>query len=590
MHRHAVWAPDARRIDLICEPGTPAESSEPLVRSEAGWWRHDGDGAAHGTDYAFRLDGGGELTPDPRSAWQPAGVHAPSRIFDPDRFTWTDDSWPGPRQGAGTLGGVLYELHLGTFTPAGTLDAAVEHLDHLAALGIDVVELMPVAAFPGDRGWGYDGVHPYAVHQAYGGPEALQRFVDACHQRGLGVCLDVVHNHLGPSGNYLARFGPYFTDDHQTPWGPGLNLDGEGNLAVRRWMIDNALRWFRDFHVDALRLDAVHELKDESAIHVLAQLSDETHLLARALGRPLTLIAESDANDPRTIEPPSRSGLGMHAQWADDVHHALHATLTGERQGYYVDFGPLAVLAKTLTRAFWHDGGRSTFRGRDWGRPIDPDRHDGHQFVAYLQTHDQVGNRAGGERISRLLTPGQQAIGAALVMTSAFTPMVFMGEEWAASTPWQYFTDFTEPDLADAVSRGRRAEFAEHGWHQADLPDPQEAATRERSVLVWAEIPDADHARMLAWYRALISLRRKHYELADGHLPDVQVRFDQDAGWLVMTREGLRVAVNVGDRAQQVPLDGEPVDVVLCWDPATTRLDERTVELGPHGSAVVRVA
>jgi maltooligosyltrehalose trehalohydrolase len=588
MHRHAVWAPNGHQVDLVSEPGTPEESSEPLVRSEGGWWRHDGDGAAHGTDYAFRVDGG-ELTPDPRSAWQPAGVHSASRVFDAGRHRWTDGSWPGPRGGAGALGGVIYELHVGTFTAAGTLDGAVEHLDHLVSLGVDVVELMPVAAFPGRWGWGYDGVYPYAVHQGYGGPEALQRFVDSCHQRGLGVCLDVVHNHLGPSGNYLARFGPYFTDDHRTPWGQGLNLDGEGNLAVRRWMIDSALRWFRDFHVDALRLDAVHELKDDSTIHVLAQLSDETDLLARALGRPLTLIAESDANDPRTVEPPSREGLGMHAQWADDVHHALHAALTGERQGYYVDFGSLAVLAKTLTQVFRHDGDRSTFRGRDWGRPVDPVRHDGHQFVAYLQTHDQVGNRAGGDRVSGSLTPGQQAIGAALVMTSAFTPMLFMGEEWAATTPWLYFTDFTEPGLADAVSRGRRQEFAEHGWPAVDVPDPQDPATRGRSVLVWEELRDADHARMLAWYHALISLRRRSPELTDGRLQDVRVQYDEAAGWLVLARGRLRVVVNLAGRPQPVPMDDEPVDAVLCWDPTSTRLGPSRVEIGPHGTAVIRL-
>jgi maltooligosyltrehalose trehalohydrolase len=588
MHRHAVWAPNARQVDLVIAPGSDHESAEPLARSEGGWWRHDGPWAGHGADYAFRVNDG-DLTPDPRSAWQPAGVHGPSRVFDPDQYTWGDETWRGPRKGRGLLGGVLYELHVGTFTEAGTLDAATDRLDHLVALGVDVVELMPLAAFPGRWGWGYDGVHPAAVHEPYGGPPALQRFVDACHRRGLGVCLDVVYNHLGPSGNYLARFGPYFTDDHPTPWGQGLNLDADGNLAVRRWMIDSALRWFRDFHVDALRLDAVHELHDDSPTHVLAQLSDETRMLSRALERPLELIAESDRNDPRTVEPTSGDGLGMTAQWADDLHHALHATLTGERQGYYVDFGPLDVLAQTLSRVFRHDGGWSTFRCRDWGRPIDPARHDGRRFVGYLQTHDQVGNRALGERISRLLTPGQQAIGAALVLTCALTPMVFMGEEWAASTPWQYFTDLDDPELAEAVSRGRRAEFADHDWAGARVPDPQDPATRDRSVLRWDELQHADHGRMLDWYHSLISLRRKHGKLTDGRLGDVTVRFDERQGWLVVGRGSLRVVANLAGRSQHIPLDAEPVDAVLCWDPAATTLHEATVELGPHGAAVLSV-
>ncbi|GAA4353718.1 malto-oligosyltrehalose trehalohydrolase [Angustibacter luteus] len=588
MHRYAVWAPHAGRVDLVTDPQTDPVTL-PLVRSEGGWWRYDGPWGEHGTDYGFTVDGG-PLTPDPRSAWQPDGVHGPSRVFDPEHYTWHDDAWRGTRCGKGVLGGVVYELHVGTFTYEGTLDAAVEHLDHLAGLGVDVVELLPVAAFDGQSGWGYDGVHPYAVHEAYGGPEALQRFVDACHGRGMAVGLDVVYNHLGPSGNYLARFGPYFTDDHHTPWGQGLNLDGQGNMAVRRWLIDNALRWFRDFHVDLLRLDAVHELRDDSPTHVLAQLSDETRILSHALGRPLELIAESDLNDPRTVSATTDDGLGMDAQWSDDLHHALHATLTGERQGYYGDFGSLPVLAHCLTRVFRHDGGWSSFRGQDWGHPVDPEKHDGRRFLGYLQTHDQIGNRAVGERIGALLTPGQQAIGAAVVMTSAFTPMLFMGEEWAASTPWLYFTEFPDVELAGAVRDGRRREFAEHGWSAEQVPDPQDRATRDRSVLRWDEMRHGDHARMLDWYHDLISLRRKEPALRDGRLTGVQVEYDEDAWWLCVRRGDLRVVCNLAEHGQHVPVDAEPLDAVAVWDPATTTLHESTVELGPHAVAVVRVA
>ncbi|GAB3590049.1 malto-oligosyltrehalose trehalohydrolase [Angustibacter peucedani] len=589
MHRFAVWAPGARQVDLVTGPDDDPTTTA-MVRSEGGWWRDDGPWAEHGTRYGFCVDGG-PLTPDPRSAWQPEGVHGASRVFDPERYAWRDEGWRGPRGGHGVLGGVVYELHVGTFTDQGTLDAATDRLDHLVELGVDVVELMPVAAFEGRWGWGYDGVHPYAVHEPYGGPEALQRFVDACHRRGLGVCLDVVYNHLGPSGNYLSRFGPYFTDDHPTPWGQGLNLDGEGRTAVRRWVVDNALRWFRDFHVDALRLDAVHELRDDSPTHVLAQLSDETRMLAHALERPLALVAESDLNDPRTVEPTSDDGgLGMDAQWSDDLHHALHAALTGEQQGYYGDFGSLPVLRQTLTRVFRHDGSWSSFRGSDWGRPVDPARYDGRRFLGYLQTHDQVGNRALGDRIGALLTPGQQAIGAALVMTSAFTPMVFMGEEWAASTPWQYFTDFEAPELAAAVRDGRRAEFASHGWAAEAVPDPQDPATRDRSVLRWDERRHGDHVRMLDWYHALISLRRKVSRLTDGRLQDVEVDLDEAAGWLVVRRGDLRVVANLAEHPQTVALDAEPIDVLLAWDPAATTLHDAAVEVGPHGAAVVRVA
>ena len=606
-----VWAPHASNVEVEWSLDAGPSQRTAMERRPHGWWAtplpSDGAGAGAGAgtgagsgrtlDYGFRVDGG-DLTPDPRSAWQPHGVHGTSRWFDARGFAWHDVTWAGPQQGEGVLGAVVYELHVGTFTPEGTLDSAIDRLGHLVDLGVDVVELMPLAVWPGRWNWGYDGVGPWAVDDVYGGPAALQRFVDACHTVGLGVCLDVVYNHLGPVGNYLSRFGPYFSDAHHTPWGSGFNLDGPDSEPVRRWMVDNALRWFEEFHVDALRLDAVHELRDDSGTHVLAQLADEVGELSRRLGRPLHLIAESDLNDPVMVTGTADGGRGMDAQWDDDVHHALHVTLTGETQGYYADFaghcrampdaGPVAVLAKTLTRGFLHDGAYSSFRGQEWGAPVDPTVVDARRFVAYLQTHDQVGNRAVGERISALASPSLQAAGAALYLTSAFTPMVFMGEEWAAGSPFQFFTDFEEPEMAQAVTEGRRREFESHGWAAHDVPDPQDEQTFQRSKLRWEELGEDGHARMLRWYRDLIALRRRHHELADGRLDGVQVDFDEREQWLVMRRGDLRTVVNLAESRWTVPLDAEPGEVVLAWEPDQTKLKPQAVHLPPRTAAVVR--
>jgi maltooligosyltrehalose trehalohydrolase len=556
-----VWAPRADQVQLVL----PALGLErPMQPADPGWWGVSVPEAGPETDYAFRVDGSDPL-PDPRSAWQPVGVHGPSRTFDPAAHRWTDADWPGPQAGAGVLGAVFYELQGGTFTAEGTLDAAESRLEHLVRLGVDVVELMPVGAFPGRWGWGYDGAHPGAVHAAYGGPSALQRFVDAAHRLGLGVCLDIVENHLGPSGNYLAQFGPYFTERAETPWGPAVNLDGPDSDQVRRWILDRALGWFRDFHLDALRLDAVHELHDESARPLLAQLSDETAQLAEVLGRPLALVAETDLNDPRTVEPTADGGLGLTAQWADDIHHALHSALTGERQGYYVDFGSLSTLAQAMTRVFVHDGGWSTFRDSTWGRPVDPRTHRGQRFLAYLQNHDQVGNRALGDRLSPDLPVGLLAAGAALVLGSPFTPMLFMGEEWGASTPWQFFTDFDEPALARAVRVGRREEFAEHGWQSDEVPDPQARTTREASVLDWSEAHEGDHGRLLEWYRALIALRRNVADLRSDDLSLVRAAYDEGARWFRLDRGDHRVVVNLAVAEQSVPVGDGRWEVLLAW-------------------------
>ncbi|GAA6527217.1 malto-oligosyltrehalose trehalohydrolase [Intrasporangium sp. DVR] len=586
-----VWAPDAGRVECVV-----GAERHPMSEEAGGWWSWTPDTEGP-VDYGFAVDGG-DPAPDPRSAWLPHGVHGPSRTFDPGAFNWTDTDWRGPRDGQGTLGAVFYELHLGTFTRPGTLISAIAHLDQLVDLGVDVVELMPVAAFGGNHGWGYDGVQPYAVHQAYGGPVAFQVFVDACHARGLGVCLDVVYNHVGPVGNYLPVFGPYFTDQYPTPWGAALNLDGPGSGEVRRWVVDNAVRWFRDFHVDALRLDAVHALHDESPRHILAELSDETAALSQRLGRPLDLIAESDLNDPVMVTATAAGGRGMTAQWDDDVHHALHVTLTGEQQGYYADFAggteawpdgtPLRVLAKTLTEAFLHDGRMSTFRGRVWGAPVDRRAVSGHRFHAYLQNHDQIGNRATGDRINATISPGQQAIGAALYLLSPFTPMIFMGEEWRASTPFQFFTAFDDQWLAEAVRQGRRAEFAAHGWSAEEVPDPQDPATRGASVLNWPERNIPGHTEMLEFYRELIKTRRREPDVASGDLLATTVDLDEEANWLIMHRGRVHVVCNLAARSQTVPLHGLLVDKVLAsWGRAPV-VDEHGVRLDGHDVAVIR--
>ena len=547
MHLFSVWAPDAARVDLDLSGDRVAMTSV-----ADGWWEAEVADAGHGTDYAYVVDDGNPV-PDPRSRWQPYGVHGASRVHDASTLRWTDDRW----RGVALPGSVLYEMHVGTFTGEGTFDAAIERLDHLVELGVDLVEVMPVAAFPGNHGWGYDGVHLYAVHEPYGGPDAFARFVDACHARGLGVVLDVVYNHLGPSGNYLSVFGPYFTEKHHTPWGQGVNLDDAHADEVRRWIVDNALMWLRDYHVDALRLDAVHALADESAVHLLEQLATDVDALAAAVRRPLTLIAESDLNDPKLVTPREAGGYGLAAQWLDDCHHALHCLLSGESQGYYGDFAvdPYASVAKTFREAYFHDGSWSSFRGRRHGRKLDTARIPAHRFVTYVQDHDQVGNRATGDRLSASLSTGRLQIGAALLLTGPFTPMFFMGEEWGASTPWAYFTDHQEPEVAEAVRQGRRREFAEHGWAAEDVPDPQARSTFEQSKLDWSEVDKEPHAELLAWHRALVALRRSTPELSEPRLQRVDVAYDATAQWLVVSRGDVRVAANLSTGEQVVPVE-----------------------------------
>jgi maltooligosyltrehalose trehalohydrolase len=587
-----LWAPEASRVDV--EVAGLAAPMVPLA-GRPGWWTAEADAPA-GTDYAFRLDGGALLA-DPRSPRQPYGPDGASRTHDHDAFAWTDARWRGAPVG----GAVIYELHAGTFTPEGTLDAAIGRLDYLVSLGVTVVELMPVAAFPGEHGWGYDGIGLWAVHEPYGGPDALKRFVDACHGRGLAVFLDVVYNHVGP-GNRLASFGPYFTDVYATPWGPAVNLDQACSDEVRSFIVENALMWLRDYHLDGLRLDAVHALQDQRAVHILEELSIAVDGLAAASGRSLVLVAESDMNNPRLITPREAGGYGLSTQWNDDFHHAVHALVTGERQGYYGDFGALAGVAKTLTGAYFHDGTWSSFRRRTHGRRVDTLNTPAYRFVGFLQDHDQVGNRAIGDRLASTLRTllaegdpdragGLLRVAAGLVLTAPFTPMLFMGEEWGADTPWQFFTDHTDPLFATAVSTGRRSEFATHGWEFADVPDPQDKETFLRSKLDWAQVSREPHASLLGWYRSLLALRRSRPELTDPRLDQVRVEYSEDDRWLVVHRGALRIAANLGDGPAVIPLTSGAADsaaVLLGSDPGIS-LKSGTLTLPPASFGVTGI-
>jgi maltooligosyltrehalose trehalohydrolase len=577
-----VWAPNVRRVRLRTSAGELA-----LSGLDDGWWL--GPELPAGTDYTFVLDEDEDALPDPASRRQPEGVHGPSRVYDQDAFGWHDRGW----RGASLDGAVIYELHIGTFTEGATFDSAIERLDHLVRLGITHVEVLPVNAFNGIWNWGYDGVDWYAVHEPYGGPDGFKRFVDACHARGLAVVLDVVYNHLGPSGNYLPRFGPYLKSGRNT-WGDLVNVE---EPAVRRFVLDNALMWLRDFHVDALRLDAVHALQDSSPTHILAELSREVDALAAGLGRPLELIAESDLNDPVMITPrpnggppadqgaAGQGGYGLTAQWDDDVHHALHAALTGERQGYYCDFGSLAAIAKTFTGAFFHDGTYSTFRGRNHGKPIDRVRTPGWRFVVCLQNHDQVGNRAAGERLPELTSAGLVRVGAVLLLTGPFTPMLWMGEEWAASTRWPFFTSHPEPELAKRTGEGRLEEFAAHGWDTSRMIDPQDPAAYHEAVLRWDEVGERPHAEVLTLYRQLTALRAREPDLRDGDLTRVRVDYDEDERWLVVHRGGFRVVANLAARPRDIPADAS----ALALATGQAEITGTGVLLGAETAAVVRV-
>ncbi|OBF65787.1 malto-oligosyltrehalose trehalohydrolase [Mycobacterium sp. 852002-51971_SCH5477799-a] len=577
MTEFRVWAPKPAQVQLDVEGQVYA-----MKRSAGGWWHTTVD-TAPDARYGYLLDDDPTVLPDPRSPRQPDGVHARSQLWDPAAATWTDSGWAG----RAVEGAVIYELHLGAFTEAGTCDAAIEKLDYLVDLGVDFVELMPVNSFAGTHGWGYDGVLWYSVHEPYGGPDGLVRFVDACHAKGLGVLIDAVFNHLGPSGNYLPRYGPYLSSA-SNPWGEGINIADADSDEVRRYIIGCALRWMRDFHADGLRLDAVHALVDTTAIHILEELATETDWLAQQLRRPLSLIAESDLNDPRLITPRGRGGYGLTGQWADDIHHAIHTAVSGERQGYYGDFGSLATLAQTLRHGFFHAATYSSFRRRRHGRPLDTSEETGipaTRLVAYTCTHDQVGNRALGDRPSQNLTGGQLATKAALALGSPYTAMLFMGEEYAASTPFQFFSSHPEPELAKATAEGRKAEFAEHGWDADEIPDPQDPQTFARCKLDWNEVDTGEHARLHRLYRDLIALRRNHPDMADPWLDHLTVDYNEDQRWISLSRGRLRIVCNLGAEPVRVPVSGT---VVLAWDEPAVDADGTVLQ--GHSFAILERA
>ncbi|MBC3541643.1 malto-oligosyltrehalose trehalohydrolase [Rufibacter sediminis] len=520
-----VWAPKAQHVELCLNDGN---TIIPLRKGEFGYWHETTDQLAPGDTYKYRIDEDQDY-PDPASISQPQSVHGPSQALDVLTFNWTDDTWNNlPLEDY-----VLYELHTGTFTPDGTFAGLEEKLDYLKELGVNAIEIMPVAQFPGDRNWGYDGVFPFAVQDSYGGPKALQHLVNTCHQKGLAVVLDVVYNHLGPEGNYLGVYGHYFTDKYNTPWGPALNFDDAWCDGVRRYFTENLLMWFRDFHIDAVRMDAVHAIKDFSPVHILREMKQHVNELMEATGRQHYMIVELDLNDTRFINPLEEQGFGMDAQWVDEFHHALRVTMTGESTGYYSDFSGIAHLAKAYEDAYVYDGQFSPHRNKTFG--IKAENNPGQQFIVFTQNHDQVGNRMLGERLGELVSFEMQKLAAASVIFSPYLPMLWMGEEYAEPNRFQYFVSHTDPDLAEAVRKGRTAEFA--AFHaQGEAPDPMAEETFQNSKLQWDLVTQGQHQTMFRFYQTLLRLRREQPALKHLDRKTLEVSCDEAKKTLTLRR------------------------------------------------------
>ena len=494
-----VWAPFLENVEVRILH--PAEKTLPMGKDERGYWRTEFREAPAGIRYLYRLSNGKER-PDPASRLQPDGVHGPSQTVHHSLFTWSDHGWKGiPLREY-----IIYEMHVGTFTPEGTFEAVIDRLPALRELGINAIEIMPVAQFPGDRNWGYDGVYPFAVQTSYGGPEGFKELVNQCHNHDMAVILDVVYNHLGPEGNYLGEYGPYFTDKYRTPWGMAINFDDAYSNEVRNYFIENALSWFRDYHIDALRLDAIHGITDFSAQPFLQELAETTRRFSDDQGRMVYLIAESDLNDARVTRPRDTGGFGIDAQWCDDFHHALHTLLTGEKIGYYADFGMIRHLIKAVEEGFVYSGEFSVYRKRNHGNSSQ--QIPAERFVAFSQNHDQTGNRAFGDRLAGLVSFESLKLAAGTVIFSPFIPLFFMGEEYGEDTPFLYFISHTDPELIEAVRRGRKEEFRAFTW-KIEPPDPQDGKAFERSKILWEKRERGKHRVLLDLYRTLLQMRKR---------------------------------------------------------------------------------
>ncbi|MGI9077285.1 MAG: malto-oligosyltrehalose trehalohydrolase [Gemmatimonadaceae bacterium] len=564
--RFSVWAPHVSEMSVQLSWADGKIESFRL-ESHGGVFEGVVAGAAAGTDYWYRLDGKRDR-PDPVSRFQPAGVRGPSRVVDPGLFRWTDHEWKGL-----TLADmIIYELHVGTFSDAGTFAGVIEHLHELKALGITAIELMPVAQFPGARNWGYDGVLPYAVQNTYGGPDHLRMLVDAAHGAGLAVVLDAVYNHIGPEGNHLGEFGPYFTERYKTPWGAAVNFDGRESDEVRRYFVDNALHWLAEYHIDCLRLDAADNLLDASPRHILEELSNAVHIEGSALGRRMTLVAEADANDPRYVRPASVGGYGLDAQWVDDFHHAARVTLVGETTSYFSDYRGVASVAKSLRDRYVYDGQFSPYRRRKRGRSAEDIPAD--HFVVCVQNHDQVGNRATGDRLSAVVAFEEQKLAAALLLLSPYVPLIFMGQEYGETNPFQYFVSHDDRDLCELVRAGRRREFEAFGWGD-EIPDPGSEATFLRSRLDRSKMSDSQHAKIYALYQDLIALRKSEIALRPA-IPAVRVEHDETRGWiaLMLTPKSGRELLAVYNFSRLESCIPTPVtDRGSAWEPVLSTSD-----------------